>query len=291
VKLFFYYSQLDWRHPDYFPRGKTGGSAGRPEQGRWERYLDYQDAQLRELLTQYGPIGGIWFDGWWDQEETPMRNRWRLAQTYRMIHQLQPATLIANNHHVAPFPGEDYQAFERDLPGENAMGFNGAPISQLPLEMAETMNGSWGFSLTDDKYKTTEQLVRTMVGAAGRNANFLLNTGPMPNGKIQPENLKTFAEIGEWLKTYGKSIYGTRGGPLAPQPWGVTTVGEDGSIYVHVLDWKPGRLFIPLPQRVRSATLLAGGGTVPFARRAGGLELQMSERKAGEWDRVIVLRR
>jgi alpha-L-fucosidase len=171
------------------------------------------------------------------------------------------------------------------------MGFNGAPISQLPLEMAETMNGSWGFSLTDDKYKTTEQLIRTMVGAAGRNANFLLNTGPMPNGKIQPENLKTFAEIGEWLKTYGKSIYGTRGGPLAPQPWGVTTVGEDGSIYVHVLDWKPGRLFIPLPQRVRSATLLAGGGAVPFARRAGGLELQMSERKAGEWDRVIVLRR
>jgi alpha-L-fucosidase len=153
VKLFFYYSQLDWHHSDYFPRGKTGGSSGRADQGQWDRYLDYQNAQVRELLTQYGPIGGIWFDGWWDQEDSPMRNRWKLGETYRMIHQLQPATLIANNHHKAPFPGEDYQAFERDLPGENAMGFNAAGISNLPLEMAETMNGSWGFSLTDDKYK------------------------------------------------------------------------------------------------------------------------------------------
>lgn len=291
VKLFFYYSQLDWRHPDYFPRGKTGGSSGRPDQGQWERYLDYQDAQVRELLTQYGPIGGIWFDGWWDHEETPMRDRWRLAQTYRMIHQIQPATLIANNHHVAPFPGEDYQAFERDLPGENAMGFNAAPISQLPLEMAETMNGSWGFSLTDDKYKTTEQLIRTMVGAAGRNANFLLNTGPMPNGKIQPENLRTFAEIGEWLKTYGKSIYGTRGGPVAPQPWGVTTTGPDGTIYVHLLDWKPGPLFIPVPGGVKNASLVAGGAPVKFKRVAKGIELQLSPRQEREWDRVIALRR
>jgi alpha-L-fucosidase len=220
-----------------------------------------------------------------------MRNRWRLAQTYRMIHQIQPATLIANNHHVAPFPGEDYQAFERDLPGENAMGFNAAPISKLPLEMAETMNGSWGFSLTDDKYKTTGELIRTMVGAAGRNANFLLNTGPMPNGKIQPENLKTFAEIGEWLQRYGKSIYGTRGGPLAPQPWGVTTLGADGTIYVHLLDWQPGALILSIPGRVKSASLVAGGAPVKFKRVAEGIELQLSPRQQGEWDRVIALRR
>ena len=290
LKLFFYYSQLDWHHPDYFPIGKTGQSAGRPAGGNWDRYLDYQNAQLRELLTQYGPIGGIWFDGWWDQEETSHRDRWKLETTYRMIHSLQPGALIANNHHQAPFPGEDYQAFERDLPGENAMGFNAAPISKLPLEMAETMNGSWGFSLTDANYKTTEQLIRTMVGAAGRNANFLLNSGPMPNGRIQPENMKTLAEIGNWLKVYGASIYGTRAGPIAPQQWGVTTRAADGTVYVHLLDWKPGRLFIPLRGFSR-ATLLAGGGSVPLRRRAGGIELQLSERNTGEWDRVIALRR
>lgn len=287
LKLFFYYSQLDWRHPDYFPRGKTGQSSGRPAKGVWNRYLAYQDAQVRELLTQYGPVGGIWFDGWWDHEETAQRNRWNLADTYRMIHDIQPSTLIANNHHQAPFPGEDYQAFERDLPGENSMGFNAAGVSTLPLEMAETMNGSWGFSLTDDNYKSTEQLVRTMVGAAGRNANFLLNTGPMPNGKIQPENLKTYQEIGKWLKVHGDSIYNTRGGPIPPQSWGVTTVGCDGTVYVHLLDWKPGRLFIPLPRRFSRATLLASGSRMPFRKRRGGIELDLSERGKDEWDRVI----
>ena len=291
LKLFFYYSQLDWRHPDYFPRGRTGQHAGRPEGGEWERYLAYQNAQVRELLTQYGPIGGIWFDGWWDQEEGPYRTRWNLKRTYEMIHKLQPGAMIANNHHQLPFPGEDYQAFERDLPGENAMGFNAAPIGKLPLEMAETMNGSWGFSLTDDQYKSPEQLVRTMVGAAGRNSNFLLNTGPMPDGRIQPENMETLAEIGRWLEVHGASIYGTRGGPLAPQPWGVTTTGEDGTVYVHLLDWEAGKLFVPLPGRFSRASLVAGGAKVPLRRARGGIELDVAPKQAGEWVRVIALKR
>jgi alpha-L-fucosidase len=291
VKLFFYYSQLDWHHPDYFPRGMTGQKTGRPEQGNWDRYLAYQNAQLRELLTQYGPIGGIWFDGWWDQEKTPMRNRWKLEETYRMIHELQPAALIVNNHHQMPFPGEDYQAFERDLPGENGMGFNAAGVSSLPLEMAETMNGSWGFNLTDDQFKSTEQLVRTLVGAAGRNANFLLNTGPMPNGRIQPENLKTLSEIGAWLGHYGKSVYETRGGPVPPQPWGVTTVAKDGTVYVHVLEAKQDRIVVPLKTKVSRARLLAGGEAVPLRRVPGGIELQLRPAQTGEWDRVVALTR
>src|SRR5688500_4171842 len=75
LKLFFYHSHLDWHHPDYFPRGRTGGDARRPAKGEWQRYLDYLDGQLRELLTGYGPIGGIWFDGWWDKPEADWRDR------------------------------------------------------------------------------------------------------------------------------------------------------------------------------------------------------------------------
>ena len=136
LKLFLYYSQLDWHHPDFFPRGQTGVAAGRPESGNFPRYLDYMDAQLTELLTNYGPIGGIWFDGVWDQPKTD----WRLAQTYALIHSLQPATLIIPNNHEAPRPGEDIQTFERDLPGANGQGFNTTMIGALPLEMSETMN-------------------------------------------------------------------------------------------------------------------------------------------------------
>lgn len=290
IKLFFYYSQLDWHHPDYFPRGTTGHGSERPAAGDWDRYIDYQNGQLRELLTQYGPIGGIWFDGWWDQKDTAMRNRWRLGETYRLIHSLQPAALIGNNHHQTPFPGEDFQMFERDLPGENNMGFNSATVSSLPLEMAETMNGSWGFNLIDDQYKSTRTLVRSLVAAAGRNANFLLNTGPLPNGELQPENAQTLGEIGQWLRQYGESVYGTRGGPVAPRPWGVTT-RSGNRIYVHVLDWSDPQLFVPLAETIRSARLLRDGRPVEFRKRPGGIELTLPAGVPNEWDRVVRLDR
>lgn len=277
LKLFFYYSQLDWHHPDYYPRGMTGNVyTGRPESGDWDNYIDYMNAQLNELLTNYGEIGGIWFDGWWDQKDTSMRERWRLQETYELIHRLQPQALIINNHHVTPFPGEDAQPFEQDLPGENSAGFNTSHISELPLEMAQTMNGSWGFNLIDDNFKSTDQLIRTLVAAAGRNANFLMNTGPMPNGELQPENVQTYKEIGEWMSTYGESIYGTRGGPISPRPWGVTTQ-KDGTVYVHVLDWDDGILPLPLDADIVKATLMFNGKNVAFERADTGYLLKLPD--------------
>jgi alpha-L-fucosidase len=132
IKLFFYHSQLDWHHPDYFPRGSTGGNwTGRPESGDWKKYLSYMDTQLSELLTNYGPVAGIWFDGMWDKKDAD----WQLDKTYSLIHSLQPAALVGSNHHLAPFPGEDFQMFEKDLPGKNTTGFSGeSKIGSLPLE-------------------------------------------------------------------------------------------------------------------------------------------------------------
>src|SRR5215831_8369406 len=108
IKLFFYYSQLDWHNPDYWPRGRTGHNTGRPDAGEWTRYLGFMDTQLTELLTNYGPLGGIWFDGMWDKSDAD----WQLARTYALIHRLQPAALIVPNHHRAPLAGEDVQTFE-----------------------------------------------------------------------------------------------------------------------------------------------------------------------------------
>jgi alpha-L-fucosidase len=288
VKLFFYYSQLDWHNPDYFPHGRTGHFTGRPDKGDWDKYIDYQNAQLTELLTQYGPIGGIWFDGWWDQETTAYRDRWRLKETYDLIHRLQPGAMIVNNHHVTPFPGENYQAFEQDLPGQNTAGFNKAEVSPLPLEVAETMNGSWGFNLTDTNFKSTKKLIHSLVGAAGRNANLLLNTGPMPNGKIQPENMATLAEIGAWLKIYGESVYGTRGGPVSPRPWGVTTA-KGRYLYVHVLDWADSNLVVPIGAPIKAAVLLKDGSRIANKSVDGGIDLTLPAANATDYDRVIRL--
>jgi len=286
IKLFFYHSHLDWHHPDYYPRGRTGGDAGRPESGEWYRYLDYMDAQLKELLTDYGEIGGIWFDGWWDRPDAD----WRLAKTYSMIHQLQPAALVGNNHHRRPFPGEDFQMFEKDLPGKNTAGFNAeSEIGDLPLETCETMNNAWGFNLTDRAYKSTKDLVHYLVRAAGNDANFLLNVGPMPNGKIQPEFVSRLQEMGQWLSRYGQSIYGTRGGPLPPRPWGVTTQ-KGTTVYLHVLDWPDETLAIPrLPGKVTAARFVKDGSRAAFVEDASGVRVTIPTGVRDDLDTVVAL--
>ena len=286
IKLCFYHSQLDWHHPDYFPRGHTGADSGRPERGDWYKYLDYMDAQLKELLTNYGEIGGIWFDGWWDKPNAD----WRLERTYKLIHDLQPAALIGSNHHRRPFPGEDFQMFEKDLPGRNTAGFNrDAEIGNLPLEICETINQSWGFNLNDGNYKSTRELIHYLVRAAGYDANFLLNVGPMPNGKIQPEFATRLREMGQWLTKNGESIYGTRGGPIAPHAWGVTTQ-KGNRVYVHILDWPDSALLLPrMPKPVKSATFLKDGSTVEFSEGEMGVMLKIPPRVVDEYDTIAVL--
>lgn len=286
LKLFFYHSQLDWHHPDYYPRGRTGQDAGRPDAGNWPRYLEYMNAQLRELLTNYGDIAGIWFDGWWDKPDAD----WQLDRTYALIHQLQPRALIGANHHRRPNPGEDFQLFEKDLPGGRTAEFNkDSEISALPLETSETMNGAWGFNITDRRYKSTRDLVRYLVRAAGSNANFLLNVGPMPNGKIQPEFVARLRDVGAWLAKNGESIYGTRGGPIAPHPWGATTRKGD-RVYVHILDSPDASLLLPpLPSLVRSARMLNGGRPVDFKTGEFGVVLTIPRDAVDPIDTIVVL--
>jgi alpha-L-fucosidase len=180
--------------------------------------------------------------------------------------------------------------FEKDLPGGHTTGFNPEQsVSALPLETAETMNNSWGFNLTDDHYKSTGDVIRYLVRAAGSNANFLLNIGPMPSGEIQPEFVQRLTEVGKWMKQYGDSIYGTRGGPVAAGSWGVTTQ-RGSTVYVHVLDWnQPVLALAELPRPIRSARLLRDGSNVEFNTVKGGLVLRLPEPQAGETDRVIVL--
>lgn len=171
-------------------------------------------AQLTELLTQYGDVGAIWFDGIWDQDENPGFD-WRLGELYGLIHKLQPGCLIINNHHLAPFEGEDAQAFERDLPGENTAGYSGQEISRLPLETCQTMNGMWGYKITDQNYKSAQTLVRYLAGAAGRGANLLLNIGPQPDGALPAAALERLDSMGRWLRANGETIYGTQAGPVS----------------------------------------------------------------------------
>jgi alpha-L-fucosidase len=287
IKLFFYHSQLDWHHPDYFPRGFTGGEfTGRPESGDMNKYLDYMDAQLTELLTNYGEVAGIWFDGMWDKKDA----EWRLEKTYNLIHQLQPGALVGSNHHRAPYDGEDFQMFEKDLPGHNTTGF--APeqqIGKLPRETCETINNSWGFNLKDDRHKSVQELIQYLVKAAGYDANFLLNVGPMPNGKIQPEHQERLRQVGQWLQQNGETIYGTRGGPLTARDWGVTTQ-KDNKVYVHILKWFDESLVLPSwGKKIKSAKLFSDKSSVRFAENEFGITLKVPKDKMNETDTIVEL--
>jgi len=257
MKLFFYHSHLDWHDDNYYPRGRTGKFAGRPEEGDFNQYLDFMDAQLTELLTGYGPVAGIWFDGQWDKKDAD----WRLEKTYNLIHSLQPAALVSNNHHLEPIEGEDFQAFELDLPGQNTAGFNQTTIGALPLECCQTINKSWGYNSKDTAFKSSKELIQFLVKSAGSNANLLLNIGPKADGTIQEEFVERLHEMGQWMKKNGDSIYGTRGGPIAPQVWGVTTQKE-GRVFIHVLDWNDAAF--PLPIEAKHAYLFPQGTELPI---------------------------
>ena len=284
IKLFFYYSQLDWHNNDYWPLGRTGHFAGRPPGGNFDRYLDYMNAQLTELLTHYGEVGGIWFDGMWDKPDA----EWHLERTYALIHRLQPAALIGSNHHHAPFPGEDFQMFEQDLPGENSAGFNKAGVSGLPLETCETINHSWGYTKDDKAFKSGPQLIRYLVRAAGANANFLLNIGPTDQGEVQPEFVDRLEVMGDWLKTYGGTIYGTRAGPIAPRGWGVSTA-KGKRIYVHILDWQEPYLVLPPLPGVKSAWAFDSHDAVELKPITGATLLRVPPAAPETVDRIIVL--
>ena len=280
IKLGFYYSTLDWYRTDYpHETGRTGKGTGRTGKGNYDSYLTFMKNQLTELLTSYGDVMCIWFDGHWDQtnpegsKDRSSRINWRYDEIYSLIHRLQPQCLIGNNHHLDPIPGEDFQMFEKDLPGQNTSGLSFQAASDiLPLETCETINGSWGYNITDNHYKSVKQLIHYLVNAAGRNANLLLNVGPMANGVIQPEFTDTLARVGNWLNRYGETIYGTRGNIIKPQEWGVVTA-KNKTMYVHLLN-RTGDNYLFLPgvtAKVTEARLFNAKTKLRFKQQPEGV--------------------
>lgn len=288
LSLHLYYSHLDWHRLDY-PLGRTGKKLGRPtDKQNWRSYYTFMNNQIRELLTNYGRVDCIWFDGWWDHDEDKTPFNWELDEQYAMIHQLQPQCIVANNHHGKPYPGEDIQIFEQDLPGENTYGLSGQDVSQLPLETCLTMNYTWGYSITDKNYKSKETLVRELVRAAGKNCNLLLNVGPRPDGQLPIEAVERLQYIGQFLGKYGDTIYGTRGGLVAPHDWGVSTQ-KGNRLFIHILSLQDKALFVPTGDRkVKAAKVFINGKKVAFKAVANGYVLSLPEQPSGD-DYVVEL--
>ncbi len=277
LKLHLYYSHLDWGRQDY-PQGRTGHTTGRDSTvNDWKSYYKFMNSQLTELLTNYGPIRAIWFDGWWDHDEDKTPFDWELPEQYALIHRLQPGCLVGNNHHQTPFEGEDIQIFERDVPGENTAGLSGQEVSKLPLETCQTMNGMWGYKVVDTNYKDTPALIRYLVKTAGLGANLLLNIGPQPDGELPATALERLRDMGKWLRENGETIYGTEGSPFAAQNWGTATRKGD-RLFIHILNAEGTDIHIPAALKVKAAKEFASGSKVKFSSDKNGVTLHLAQK-------------
>ncbi len=287
IDFHLYYSILDWIREDY-PVGRTGLKTGRTYRPNYETYFKFMKNQVRELLTNYGDVKAIWLDGYWDHDSDSIPFDWRMPEFYRYIHALKPACLVGNNHHIYPLEGEDFQMFERDLPGENRAGLSGQDISKLPLEMCQTMNGMWGYKVSDINYKSWTELVQTIVRAAAKGSNLLLNIGPQPNGELPLQALERLQKIGEWMKVNGETIYGTERGRIAEQNDIIST--DKGNItYLHILAQPTDGVKVVLDKKPRKVLAFKNKQSLRYTydKKLHTLSLQLPEGADTSVDYII----
>jgi alpha-L-fucosidase len=277
MPLGLYYSPPDMHHPDYRDTSKLVKDSwrGDPTRPEWPTYLNYMEMQLRELLTRYGPVAIIWFDGL-DHEE-----KYDGYRFLKMIHELSPKTLV-NNRIGLP---ADYETPEQFVPDtipvkagapKPAPGDVPRPEDFRPWETCMTINNTWAYNNRDREFKSAQVLIRTLISVAGKGGNFLLNVGPAPDGTIQPEFQERLRAVGEWMQVNGDSIYGTTYGPWQKLAFGKSTAKEK-TIYLHVFDWPAsGELKIEgARERVKSATLLAGKQHLQFRQSGDQLTIEV----------------
>jgi alpha-L-fucosidase len=236
IRLGFYYSIMDWHHPDYLPR-REWELAARPEAGAdFDRYVAFMKGQLKELLTNYGPVGVLWFDGQWEGTWTEPRGR----DLYDYVRALQPSIIV--NNRVGKGAG-DFGTPEQEIPATGMPG--------VDWETCMTMNRNWGFNRADRDFKPTQTLVRNLVDIASKGGNFLLNVGPTADGEFPAESVQRLKEIGDFMRVAGESIHGTQASPFTSLPFGRCTQRR--------LDANTTRLFLHVWDRPKDGVLVVPG--------------------------------
>ena len=249
-----YHSICDWYHPDY-PLGSPGGKSKKPSPNM-QRYVDYLHHQTEEIIGRYGPLGIMWFDGEW---ESPWTHEMGI-ELYGHIRSLQPDILINNRvdkgrRGMQGMNRSDEFLGDYATPEQRVGEFN----REEPWESCITICNQWAWK-PDDNMKSLQECIQTLLQVVGGDGNLLLNVGPMPDGRIEPRQVQRLKEMGQWLDKYGPGVYGTRGGPFQPGPWGASTCRES-TIYLFVMQWPadgPLRL-PPIQPSIQSVRTLSGG--------------------------------
>jgi len=225
----------------------------------FDQYLAYMHGQIRELLTNYGKIDIMWFDFSYDEMTG---EKWKATELVRMIRELQPDIIIDNRlggniKSVTPevYAGDFYSP-EQILPPGGIVNEVG---QQIPWEACITLNDNWGYHSRDQLYKLPRSIVRSLVECVSKNGNMLLNVGPDARGEIPTPTVNILAEVGEWMRKNGESIYGCGAAQFSKPEWGRYTQ-KGKKLYAHVFDRGVGPLYLEgLKGKIKHATLLADG--------------------------------
>lgn len=256
LRLGYYYSPVDWHHPDY--RTATH-----------QKYIDYMHGQLREICTDYGKIDIIWFDGLGGTAKD-----WDSPKLFPMLRQLQPH-IILNDRAGLPAdhdtPEQRIGSFQKDRPWETCM----------------TICQQWAWK-PNDRMKSLKECVQTLVRVVGGDGNLLFNVGPMPDGRIEPRQVERLREMGQWLGKYGQTLYGTRGGPFKTTARLASTYSGN-TVYVHILEWSGDTITLPaLPKKVTESSLLTGGN-VTVRQTQDAIEIAVPPQSRHEIDTIVKL--
>jgi alpha-L-fucosidase len=269
LRVGWYYSPMDWRDPDF----RTARNAA---------YIGRMKGQVTELLSNYGRIDLLWFDT--DGQEAVYDQ----PATYRLVRTLQPDIIINNRLDIDKTgehqsrkisPQADYYTPEQRI---------GTYDDQLPWETCMTLGTQWAWK-PNDKIKSVPEVLAILAGCAGGDGNLLLNVGPMPDGRIEPRQVEVLQGVGKWLRQYGQSIYGTRGGPYNPGPYGAST-RTGNTLYLHLLQGTDGGVILPpLPVRIEESALPAGG-SVRVEQTDDALRIEVAPEHRQQRHAVVKLR-
>lgn len=227
--LILHYYQMDLTSPDYL----SAKMNIEKDDDHWQRFLETQNKQVHELVTRYGNLDGLWFNGWWDLGD---KKDWNLGRTYHIVHDKQDQVLITNNHHEELKDGEDYELFYKKFPTSKK--------SKVPRETFFSISGSWGYNLVANDFLSSDEIILSIIRAAANNSNFTLNIGPMPNGKIQPEVVNKLEKVGRWMEDYGETIKGSVACVL-PADEQLAFTQKDNHIYLFILTDLKDEIILP----------------------------------------------